>query len=150
MAYGCDFCRLQSLGSYPKEKAWFDIWRLVNGCTREILGYNKSFKSVHNVLWFSPFNWLVKLINKPLAKYTFSICCPLSRLGHGLSFLGLLNELFHGRFCAGRADIRRSHSHEVEWEKFFQVLNNGQRDLEAYGRTTSGVLILNHMESQTL
>lgn len=55
MNYGMWFCRFQFEVSYSKERIWFGIRRLVNGCTCDILRYNKTFKSVHNLFYNSPF-----------------------------------------------------------------------------------------------
>lgn len=70
--------------------------------------------------------------------------------------LDLLGEALCVSACAGRTEIRgglwSSYSHHVRWDG--RNLPQGRpvvrKLLEAHGRSTSGVLILQHLESQTL
>lgn len=53
MNCGCIFCRFESVDSYPKKKLGLTLENLVNGHTRKILGYNKTFKSAHDLFYDS-------------------------------------------------------------------------------------------------
>ena len=69
--------------------------------------------------------------------------------------LDLLDEFLDGHFCqeeltywvVSELSTQLTRGGMVET---FPVLSNGQKVLVAHGRSTSGVLILNHIESQTL
>ena len=113
---------------------------LVNGGTCEMLGYNKTFECALFISWFFTLNWLLKLIKKPLANYTYSINCTSFGKCHSHSFWayqmnhsmrGFVQEELNGWVVSGLctpiiwSEMVGTFSRVIQWLETFE----GKRQL---------------------